>query len=115
MKTHLVYGSIIILLLGCLGYVGTTLYVSRVFRSWPDTQYRLTVPIDLIDPLTKQTVATLQPGTTIRGPQLHDLSDTDLGDNNRFKILVDLDPEMYDYRMQESVQWPQYVIKKANE
>jgi hypothetical protein len=115
MKIHLVYGSIIFILLVCIGYLGFHVFLWTHFLTWPDAQYRLTTTVDIVDPDTGRTLVTLPSGMTIRSPHLPDLSDGDLGDNRRFKILIDLDPKLYPFRKEEPVKWPQYILRKAKE
>lgn len=45
--------------------------------------------VEISDPETGNVIGKLYSGAVLRGPLIEDLDDTDLGDNDRWKILLD--------------------------
>ena len=45
--------------------------------------------VEMINPMNGEAIGIIYKGAVLQGPLIEDLDDTDLGDNDRWKILLD--------------------------
>lgn len=83
--THIMYCLIIVFLLVVLG--AKRFLAARVSG---DGYLLIQSEIKLIEPLTGKQVGVLNGGVVLKAPCLDDVRDTDIGDNDRFKLLLDV-------------------------
>lgn len=90
MKFHLIYGFIIVSLIIILLLLSFDRIVYFCLNVNKEGYVRLKTDAELFNPKNGELVGYLKKGTLLKCPHAFDLDDTDLSDNNRFKILVDV-------------------------
>ena len=88
LRIHLIYCAILILISILFNYDKVVLW----FLKWEKGKYLIiNQDADLINPNNRKVIGELRKGAMLRFPDISDLDDTDLGDNVRFKILIDIE------------------------
>lgn len=88
-KVHFIYISLITLLIIALFITNIPNIFRWYFYSDGITYMKINQDVEISDPKTGNVIGKLYRGTILQGPLIEDLVDTDLGDNDRWKILVD--------------------------
>ncbi len=88
-KVHLLYISIIICLVVALCITNIPNLLRWYYYSDGITYMKIGQDVDILNPDNGKVVGKLYSGAVVQGPLIEDLDDTDLGDNDRWKILFD--------------------------
>lgn len=64
---------------------------NMVFYNLEPSLLQIKTDINLIDPSNNEVVGHLNKGFYLKSPDINDLFDCDIGDNDRYKILIDLE------------------------
>lgn len=113
MKIHVIYISIIIILVLALCKVGYPLYVDTFIVVSPDEQFAIRDRLELIDPKTQKVIATLEPGFPFMKPRYHDLVDIGVENDSRFKLLIDVEdipPRLF---TKTDAEWRALILRGA--
>jgi hypothetical protein len=89
-RTHIIYCLTILALIAVLARYSGAIFVHAMFEK--DGRRFLTLERDVtITDASGKKVGIIYRGTTLVSPMPDDLVDSDLGDNQRWKMLVDID------------------------
>lgn len=88
-KIHFVYISLIVLLTIALFITNIPNVLRWYFYRDGITYMKINQDVEMINPTTGEAIGKIYKGAVLQGPSIEDLDDTDLGDNDRWKILLD--------------------------
>lgn len=86
-KIHIIYWILITLIIIIWSFESILAWFLGINQ---EGYLRLTTDVELYNPKNGELVGYLKKGIVLKYPHIDDLDDTDLGDNDRFKIYVDL-------------------------
>lgn len=90
-KIHFIYISLIVLLSIALLITNIPNVLRLYFYRDGITYMKINQDFEMINPMTGEAIGKVYKGAVLQGPLIEDLDDTDLGDNDRWKILLDAD------------------------
>ncbi len=88
MKTHIIYWFLIILTIIICNAKNILYWYLDLNK---EGYLKLKSDVELFNPKNGEIVGWLKKGIVLKYPNVDDLKDCDLGDNDRFKILIDLE------------------------
>ncbi len=90
-KIHSIYLTVIVALVVALFVTNIPILFRWYLYRGGIAYMEIKQDVDISNPETGDIIGKLYSGAILKGPSFEDLDDTDLGDNDRWKILVDAD------------------------
>ena len=119
-KLHIIYLTVIVALVIALFVTNTPNLLRWYFYRDGVVYMEIKQDVDISNPETGDVIGKIYSGAVLQGPSIEDLDDTDLGDNDRWKILLDADVVKGEHRKyinssnREKLKIPfRYVLKNT--
>lgn len=88
LKLHMIYWLVIIVIIVASHYKNALFWMMDLNKKG---FVKINTDLELYNPKTGDLVGYLKKGIILKNPNVIDLDDCDLGDNHRYKLLLDID------------------------